>query len=367
MKIAFLLGTRPEAIKSLLIIKELKKISNIQIKIWVSHQHLSVVEQILNLAELEADIGFDTFDINQSNILALSKILKSLDEAINNYRPDWLFVQGDTLTALVGALAGFYSSIKVAHLEAGLRSFNKKSPFPEETNRILIAQIAHSHFAPSEQAYINLIHEGVQESDVIHCGNFGLDLMVSLLREKKQIIQNVNLASGNILVTIHRKELLQNDGAEKVFSSLIDLAIAFNKRLKIIFPLHPNPEILDLANSYLNNFENIILMPPLPYQDFIDYLYSATLIITDSGGIQDEAMFLEKPLIIMRESTEREIVNLKRTKLLSPWDSQLSEKLISFSNELIGDQSLDIQEINRKVETYSYNAEVVIKGFLKSI
>lgn len=363
IKIVTLLGTRPEAIKSITSISELKKNPEIETEIWLSHQHPRVAEQILEIAYLEADVSFRVFSKRQSNITTLSKILKNLDLTIKKRCPNWLVVQGDTLTALAGALAGFYNNVNVAHLEAGLRSFNPKSPFPEEVNRNLISRIASVHFAPNKQAYKNLIQEGIYESDVTLCENLGLDLMVKLLKEEMEVIQNPAMTPQTILVTIHRKELLLHSGLEKTILSLRDLADSLFSKAIILFPLHPNPLISKLANKHLSGVKNIVITHPMPYRDFIKNLLSASLIITDSGGIQDEAAFLEKPTIILREATEREILNPHKMKLVNPWDEQLSEKIISLANDLLKEYHYDVERIKQKIDAYSYNANIIVKKF----
>ncbi|MCK5474292.1 MAG: UDP-N-acetylglucosamine 2-epimerase (non-hydrolyzing) [Candidatus Aenigmarchaeota archaeon] len=322
-KILFVFGTRPEAIKMAPLIKEFQKYPDkFEVTICVTAQHRQLLDQVLNFFDIKPNYDFNIMKKNQTlfdittNIL--DKIHKTLDEVI----PDIIFVQGDTTTTFIGALSGYYKKLKVAHIEAGLRSKNKYSPFPEEINRILAGHLSDYHFAPTKNAEKNLLNEGIKKN-IFVVGNTVVDaLLLGLnnLKEKKEreyidYFKFIDFSKKIILVTGHRRESF---GApfENICCSLQELANK-HKNIEIVYPVHLNPNVREPVMRILKDKSNVHLIEPLDYPYFIWLMNKCYLILTDSGGIQEEAPSLGKPVLVMREVTERiEGINAGTAKLV---------------------------------------------------
>lgn len=310
MKILVCFGTRPEAIKMAPIIHELEK-QDLCFKVCVTAQHREMLDQVLNFFEIIPDYDLNLMKPGQ-NLNSLSAlILNEMDDTINQYNPDIVLVQGDTSTAFMVSLAAFNRGIKIAHVEAGLRTYNLKSPFPEEANRQLISRIANYHFAPTRQSLNNLIEEGIPREKIRVTGNSVVDALVFgrarlengyVNQEIKSLESVVNNNKKLILVTGHRRENL-GDGLEQVCHALIE--IATRKDVQIIFPVHMNPEVKKPVSEILSCKDNIHLIEPVNYPAFIWLMMKADIIISDSGGIQEEAPSLKKPVLVTRKNTER--------------------------------------------------------------
>jgi len=310
LNILFIFGTRPEAIKLAPLIKEfLKQSEYFSVKVCITAQHREMLDQVLNFFDIKVDFDLNLMRPNQSlfDITALS--LRKLEKVLDFTKPDLIFVQGDTTTAFVGALAGFYKKIKVGHVEAGLRSFNKFSPYPEEMNRILITQLSDYHFAPTKKAADNLLKENktkvwVTGNTVIDALFLGLKIIKELGEEKYYEAFNfLDFSKKIILVTSHRRE---NFGKplRNICNALKELVQSF-KDIEIVYPVHLNPNVQNTVFEILNGCERIYLLSPLTYSQLIWLMNKSYLILTDSGGIQEEAPSLGKPVLVMRRETER--------------------------------------------------------------
>lgn len=310
-KILFLFGTRPEAIKMAPLVKTFSLDSNFNVKVGVTAQHREMLDQVLDFFKIKVDYDLNIMKPNQSlHELTSSLILKITEDILNKDNFDYVFVQGDTTTVLAGALASFYKKIKVIHIEAGLRSHNIYSPFPEEMNRILTSKIAHIHFCPTQIAVENLHRENIK-NNVFEVGNTVIDALLLGLDEIKNSSENIlinkysniNFNKKIILVTCHRRE---NFGKpfEEICEALLEISFLFKETIQIVYPVHLNPNIMKIAHEKLTR-ENIILISPLDYPDLIWMMNRSNIILTDSGGIQEEAPSLGKPVLVLREITER--------------------------------------------------------------
>lgn len=319
-KVLFIFGTRPEAIKLAPLIRQFSKyLDEFNFKICITAQHREMLGQVLSFFNIKPDYDLNLLKPNQNLFDITSEGLRKLEWVLDEVNPDLIFVQGDTTTALIGALAGFYKKIKVAHIEAGLRSYNKYSPFPEEINRILVDHIADYLFAPTEKAKQNLLREGVH-SNIYVVGNTVIDslfLSLDIIKNNKyvnkliinyfkNIIPNFKevLRSKIILVTGHRRESF-GEPFRNICNALKEIAIN-NREINIIYPVHLNPNVRKPVFEILKGIKNIYLIEPLDYPEFIWLMEKSYLILTDSGGIQEEAPSLGKPVLVMRDVTERE-------------------------------------------------------------
>lgn len=322
MKILFFFGTRPEAIKLAPLIKELSKYPDrFNIRVCVSAQHREMLDQVLNFFEIRPDYDLNIMKQNQDLFDITSNILKGIKKVIADFRPEWLIVQGDTTTTFVGSLAAFYEKIRIAHVEAGLRSFNKLSPFPEEVNRLLTTRLSDVHFAPTTEARENLLREGIPSDTILVVGNTSIDALFFCLQkvsnekfEDSQIFKAVDFNKKIILVTGHRRESFGKP-FEEICNAIKEIAL--NKDVEIIYPVHLNPYVRKPVFSILKGLQNVHLIEPLDYPSFVWLMNKSYIILTDSGGVQEEAPSLGKPILVMRDVTERnEGVNAGTAKIV---------------------------------------------------
>ncbi len=306
-KILVLFGTRPEAIKLAPVIHELRK-NSFETVVVSSSQHKELLQPFLKMLDIEAVFDLRVMTKNQTPNEVCSRVLAKLDRILAQEKPDLILVQGDTTTALAGALAGFNRRIAVGHVEAGLRSGNLYSPFPEELNRRLVSQIAGFHFAATERNRRNLLAEGVPTEKIFVTGNTVVDTLAFILKNHapdNKITELVEETRGlkRILLTTHRRESFggKMSGNLKVLRDFVEK----RRDVCLFFPVHPNPNVRAVTAEILAERERIYLLDPLNYQDFIALMKSVWLIVSDSGGIQEEAPSLGKPLLILRENTER--------------------------------------------------------------
>lgn len=309
MKLLFIFGTRPEAIKMAPLILLAKTMKIFEVQVCVTGQHKEMLGQVLNFFSIEPDYNLSVMQQNQSLFDMTAAILKGLEHVFVAARPDIVLVQGDTTTAFVGALAAYYNKIPVAHIEAGLRSDNKYSPFPEELNRMLVGVLADLHFAPTSRAEENLLREGKAVSDIYMVGNTVIDALfatLNLLEAKEQNYQDefkfIDFSKKIILVTGHRRESF-GEPFMQICLALKDLAA--RKDIEIIYPVHLNPNIRKPVFEILNGLTNVHLIDPLAYPSLVWLMHKSYFVLTDSGGIQEEAPSLGKPVLVMREVTER--------------------------------------------------------------
>lgn len=307
-KVMLVFGTRPEAIKMAPLVEPLRK--DFDVKVCITAQHREMLDQVMQFFGLKADYDLDIMNPNQSLYELTANLIRGLESVIANFKPDLIFVQGDTTTAFVGALAGFYSKAKVAHLEAGLRSGNRYSPFPEEINRILIGKLADFHFAPTQRAKENLLKEGIGENiwvvgnTVIDALFLGLDIIRSEGEDRYyRYFDFLDFSKKIILVTGHRRESF-GEPFRNICFALKEVADNFED-VEIVYPVHLNPNVRKPVYEILRDHPRIHLIDPLSYPYLIWLMSKSYLILTDSGGIQEEAPSLGKPVLVMREVTER--------------------------------------------------------------
>ena len=307
MKVLVLFGTRPEVIKLAPVIHELRK-KFFQTIVVSSSQHKQLLVPFLEALEVDVDFDLGVMKRNQTPTDVVSRILSKLDKILASEKPDLILVQGDTTTTLAGALAGFYRRIPVGHVEAGLRSGNLMSPFPEEMNRRVVSQIASFHFAATEKNRRNLLAEDVASEKIFVTGNPVVDAMKKMLKQLapgEKIEQLVKSTEGKkrLLVTTHRRESFGPvmTANLRILRDFVDR----HENVCMFFPVHPNPNVKAAAKEILGKCPRIFLIEPLDYGDFLALMKSAWLIVSDSGGVQEEAPSLGKPLLVLRENTER--------------------------------------------------------------
>jgi UDP-N-acetylglucosamine 2-epimerase (non-hydrolysing) len=341
-KILFIFGTRPEAIKMAPLIKEFEKNNNyFDIKVCVTGQHRQMLDQVLDFFDIKPDFDLNLMKHNQTLFDITAGAIKGLEKVLNDYNPDLIFVQGDTTTAFVGSLAGFYKKIKIAHLEAGLRSGNKYSPYPEEINRILAGHISDFHFAPTITAKKNLLKENINENIWI-VGNTVIDALflgLKIIKEKnekkyEEYFKFINFNKKIILVTGHRRESFGKP-FENICNALKTI-VEKHENIEIVYPVHLNPNVREPVNRILKNNKRIHLIEPLDYPYLIWLMDKSFFVLTDSGGIQEEAPSLGKPVLVMRDVTERmEGIKAGNAKLVGTVISKIineSERLLINKN-----------------------------------
>lgn len=306
-------GTRPEAIKMAPVIKALEATPSICNKICITSQHKHMLDSVLNLFQIKPDFDLQVMTANQRLADLSAAILLKLEKVLQQSKPHLVIVQGDTTSSLASALAAFYHKIPIAHIEAGLRTGNIQSPWPEEMNRKLTDNLSSIHFAPTQLARNNLLREGVSADSIFVTGNTVIDALLEVshkidsdsvlrLTLQKQLPFWDN-GRKIILVTGHRRESF-GKGFENICTAIAKIAVLFPE-VDIVYPVHPNPNVQHIVNERLNGFNNIFLIPPLEYDVFVYLMKLSYFILTDSGGIQEEAPYLHKPVLVMRELTER--------------------------------------------------------------
>lgn len=307
-KIFVVFGTRPEAIKMAPLVRQLKKReAYFDLKVLVTAQHREMLDQVLKLFEIEADFDLNIMTPGQSLTDVTVKVLSRLSPLLGQEKPDLVLVHGDTSTTFVGALAAFYHRIPVAHVEAGLRTHNHYSPFPEEMNRRLTGALAEYHFAPTETARRNLLAEKIPAEKILVTGNTVIDALLSVAaRTDLEIpaeVEKIPDEQKIILVTTHRRENL-GDGMRQVYAAIRRIIREFSG-VEVVFPVHPNPEVRRPAGEILGDLPRVHLLDPLDYGPFVGVMRRAYLVLTDSGGVQEEAPALGKPVLVLRDTTER--------------------------------------------------------------
>ena len=366
-KIAVIFGTRPEAIKLAPLINEFKKNSSeFEIINISTGQHKEMLDQVVNFFDINIDYDLSLMTPNQSLSELSSKILVSLDKVLKKEMPDYVFVHGDTTTTAFASITAFYNQIKLCHIEAGLRTFDKFSPFPEEINRTITGKLTDLHFAPTEQAMQNLLNEGTKKESICVTGNTVVDALFEavLISKKSDDLQIKNLKKiitenkKIILVTGHRRENF-GQGFKNICKALQN--IAKNPNVHIVYPVHLNPNVKKIVFEMLKNIKNITLIDPLGYPAFTWIMNKSFLILTDSGGVQEEAPSLGIPVLVMRDNTERpEGVDAKTAFLVGTDD----KKIIKHVNEFLNDKEW-YNEISKKSNPYGDgNASKKILDFM---
>ena len=313
MKIMTVLGTRPEAIKLAPVLLALQGTPGVHSVLCVSGQHREMLDPILANFGLRADRDLALMQAGQSLAHITQAVLAGVSAALQTERPDWLLVQGDTSTAMAAALAAFYERVPIGHVEAGLRTYDPMKPWPEEINRRLISPMAALHFAPTAAAAQNLLREGLPAADVIVTGNTVIDALHAMLAQPDTatvlddwLLQRAPALLGSprriVLVTLHRRESL-GEPLAGLCAALQTLAARGD--VEIVFPVHLNPQVQQVVKAMLVGYERVHLLPPLDYRHFVALLQRCHLVLTDSGGLQEEAAALDKPVVVARDRTER--------------------------------------------------------------
>ena len=297
-------GTRPEAIKMAPLVKELESRKEIKSIVCVTAQHREMLDQVLNIFKIKPDYDLNIMKQGQSLSEITSRVLLGLEEIIKKEEPNIILVHGDTTTTFAGALAAFYNKVDIGHVEAGLRTYDKYSPFPEEANRIMVDRITDMYFAPTEVSKNNLLKENIDESKIYVTGNTAIDAMKYTISDnyENSIFDWVG-DSKLILLTAHRRENL-GEPMYNIFKAVKRL-VNDNKNIKVIYPIHLNPLVRKIANEVFKDNDRIKLIEPLEVVDFHNFINKSYLILTDSGGIQEEAPSLGKPVLVLRDTTER--------------------------------------------------------------
>ena len=341
MKVMTIFGTRPEAVKLSPVVKVLEKYhENVESIVCVTAQHREMLDQVLDAFQIKPDFDLQVMEPGQSLGGVTTRVLTRLEALLISEKPDLVLVQGDTTTTFVAGLAAFYQRVRVGHVEAGLRTFDKYQPFPEEMNRKLATALADYHFAPTQTARGNLLAEGVSDDDITVTGNTGIDALLMVLKQIRESDSQSALqrfapdAAGHriVLVTAHRRESF-GQGFESICNALLQIVEGYPD-VYIVYPVHLNPNVQDPVNRLLKGHARIKLIAPLDYVPFVEFLDAAHLILTDSGGIQEEAPSLGKPVLVLRNVTERmEAVDAGTARLVGT----TQENIVTATQSLLDD------------------------------
>lgn len=303
-KIMTIFGTRPEAIKMAPLVKELQQTDSLKPVVVVTAQHREMLDSVLKTFEIIPDYDLDIMKRDQTLSQISSRVITKLDDIIQFEKPDMVLVHGDTMTTFAGGLAAFYNQVSIGHIEAGLRTWNKYSPFPEEMNRQMVGIMADLNFAPTSIAAQNLSDENKSEDTIVITGNTAIDAMKTTINEEYYSeINEKHSGKRVILLTSHRRENI-GEPMHNIFRAVRNIADEFED-VAVVYPMHKNPKVREIAETYLNNHERIELIEPLDVFDFHNFANQSYLILTDSGGVQEEAPSLGKPVLVLRDTTER--------------------------------------------------------------
>ena len=360
-KIICVVGTRPEAIKMAPVILALKNEPWAEVKVLATAQHRHMLDQVLNFFGIEPDIDLDIMRPNQALTTLTARLLLDMDDVLLAEKPDVVLVQGDTTTVMTVALACFYHRIPIGHVEAGLRTWDMQNPFPEEANRVIAGKLARWHFAPTEGSRQNLLREGVPDVDIVVTGNTVIDALLMTAAKDLEIGIELDASKRLVLVTSHRRENF-GDPFRNICRALRILA-ENNPDVEILYPVHPNPNVKDVAHETLGTCPNISLCEPLDYAPFVAAMKRAYLIISDSGGVQEEAPALGKPVLVLRDETERpEAVEQGVVKLVG----SNYERIVQETQRLLDDEAA-YRAMARGVSPYGdgHGAERIVKVLKK--
>lgn len=355
IKILTIFGTRPEAIKMAPLVKELERREEIDSKVCVTAQHREMLDQVLELFEITPEFDLNIMKSRQSLTGITNRILEGLEELFASEKPDMILVHGDTTTTFASGLAAFYQQIRVGHVEAGLRTFDKYFPFPEEMNRKLTGALADLHFAPTKGSKVNLLREGINDSDIFITGNTVIDAMEHTV-EENYVFENKELNEIDfknkkvIMITAHRRENW-GKGIDNICDSLSKI-VEENKNVELVYLVHLNPVVKDVVEAKLGGKDRVHLLPPLDTKETHNLMNKCFMVMTDSGGLQEEAPHLGKPVLVLRGVTERpEAVDAGTVKLVGTD----MDKIISEANKLINDEAY-YTEMSKAVNPYGDGA-----------
>ena len=345
-KILCVVGTRPEAIKMAPVILALKQQAWVEVRVLATAQHRHMLDQVLKFFGVEPDIDLNIMRPNQALTTLTARLLLELDDVLLAEKPDVVLAQGDTTTVMTVALACFYHHTPFGHVEAGLRTWDLQNPFPEEANRVIAGRLARWHFAPTESSRQNLLREGVNDADITITGNTVIDALLMTASKDLELGIELDASKRLILVTSHRRENF-GEPFRNICRALSTLAER-NPDIQILYPVHPNPNVKDVAHEMLGGYGNVLLCEPLDYAPFVAAMKKAHMIISDSGGVQEEAPALGKPVLVLREETERpEAVDMGVVKLVGPNYERIVEEA-----QLLLDDVTAYQVMARGVSPY---------------
>ena len=341
IRVMSVFGTRPEAIKMAPLVKELESRDEIESLVCVTAQHREMLDQVLNTFDIIPEYDLNIMKAGQTLVDITTRALSSLDKVIKEVKPNIVLVHGDTTTTLAGSMAAFYNQVPVGHVEAGLRTYDKYSPYPEEVNRQITGIIADMHFAPTEVSKSNLVNEGKKEDNIYITGNTAIDALKTTVKENytHEVIRNLG-SDKIILLTAHRRENLGTN-MKNMFKAIKRIVDEFED-VQVVYPIHLNPLVRETAKEIFNNNQRIHMIEPLEVLDFHNFLSKAHIIMTDSGGIQEEAPSLGKPVLVLRDTTERP-EGVKAGTL----------KLAGTSEESIYEMTKELLENNKVYESMS--------------
>jgi UDP-N-acetylglucosamine 2-epimerase (non-hydrolysing) len=327
MRVAFVIGTRPEAVKVAPVILAMRKVPAFEVRVIATAQHREMLDQVLDVFGIVPDVDLNIMQPDQTLAGLTSRLLSQLDVVLEKEGPQVVVAQGDTTTVMVTALACFYRRIPFCHIEAGLRSNDLQNPFPEELNRIVASRLATLHFAPTEIARQNLLREHVSQEKILVTGNTVIDALLAATAKDISLAEyGLDSKRRLILVTAHRRE---NFGApmREIFSAMREI-VDMHPDVEILYPVHPNPNVAAPANEILSGHPRIRLIAPMPYGKFCAAMKKSYLVLTDSGGVQEEAPALGKPVLVLRDVTERpEAVDAGVTKLVGTKKSRITDEV----------------------------------------
>jgi UDP-N-acetylglucosamine 2-epimerase (non-hydrolysing) len=351
IKIIVIFGTRPEAIKMAPLIKELEKVPKIKCTVCVTAQHREILDQVLEIFNIIPQYDLNIMKAKQSLTGITCSVLQGLEEVFEKEQPDIVLVHGDTTTTFAASLAAFYRKIPVGHVEAGLRSHNKYFPYPEEINRKLTGALADLHFAPTSTSKDNLLREGIEESSIFVTGNTVIDAMKFTIKEK-YIFENLELNAIDyknkkvIMVTAHRRENW-GIGIENICNALKIIAKE-NEDVEVLYIVHPNPVVKDMVNGILKGIDRIHLIQPIDTKEIHNLMKNCYMVMTDSGGIQEEAPHLGKPVLVLREVTERVEAQHAGTVRLVGIDI---DKIVLHASKLLRDSD-EYNDMSKSINPY---------------
>ncbi len=376
-KLLFVFGTRPEAIKMAPLYHRFKNDQNsFDTLLCISGQHREMLDQVLRIFNIVPDFDLNIMKPNQDLFTLTSNVLLGMREVIKSVSPDYIFVHGDTTTMFASSLAAYYENCKIVHIESGLRTFDIYSPFPEEANRQLVSRIAYLHFSPTERSKLNLIKEGIDDSKIIVSGNTVIDSLFWVLNKisSDYFVKNniLNIINSNlkfnwqknrfILITGHRRENFGNSFIQ-ICEAIRELAFSFPE-IHFVYPVHLNPSVQSPVYTILSDIVNVHLIPPLDYEPFVYLLKHSFLVLTDSGGIQEEAPSLGKPVLVMRQTTERPEAVLSGNVRLVGSDKS---RIIEWVSKLIESET-EYSAMSNSVNPYGNgNASEIIYKKVKSL
>ena len=365
LKVMTVFGTRPEAVKMAPLVKELEKCEKIQSIVCVTAQHRQMLDQVLNMFDITPQHDLNIMQDRQTLVDITTRALKGLSDVFSKVMPDIVLVHGDTTTTFVGSLAAFYNQISVGHVEAGLRTFDKYFPFPEEMNRKLTGSLTDIHFSPTMTNKSNLLNEGVEDDKIYITGNTVIDALKTTVVDNYKFensdLQNIDYSSYRVItVTAHRRENL-GEPLENICKSLKSVAEKYED-VRIVYPVHLNPAVQDVARRILGNHPRIHLIDPLDVQDMHNLMSRSYLIMTDSGGLQEEAPSLGKPVLVLRNETERPEAVKAGTVRLAGTDE---DKITSMTFELL-DNKEEYNKMARSINPYGDGraSERIVKALL---